>query len=214
VHQEDLEKIHKIPCVLGCSFLFLHPWYIGFNPLRDTARNKMISLKLPGLPIELFTIRGLADIGNSIGRFIYVDPKCLGAREKIVTWILVELGFFGGLLAYIDLAWEQTHTHQRLDYWSIPFLCLIFHHTGHLMARCPQRISRKEAKGGRAPRRGGAGWEVDDQRARGNGGVGQNLQKHWSTLLGNSPIIDLSSLDLHMIGHQTSSSTVTLRSST
>jgi len=79
-----LDKIHQIPWVRGCGFL-LHPWYIGFNPLRDTPRNKMIWVKLPGLHVELWARRVWTNIGNFIGRFIYVDPKCLGAQEKRVA---------------------------------------------------------------------------------------------------------------------------------
>jgi hypothetical protein len=76
----------------------------------------MIWVKLSGLPGELWARSVLTDIGNFIGRFIYVDPKLLGAQDKTFAWILVELGFSRGLPAHIDLSWEQIHTHQRLDY--------------------------------------------------------------------------------------------------
>jgi len=94
----------------------------------------MIWVNLSRLPGELWARSVLTDIGNFIGRFIYVDPKLLGAQDKTFAWILVELGFSTGLPAHIDLAWDQIHAHQRLDYWRIPFRFLICHHTRHLMA--------------------------------------------------------------------------------
>jgi len=50
--QEDLEKIIAIPWIHGKKFLTLHKWYIGYNPLRNTPSNKLVWVKLPGLPLE------------------------------------------------------------------------------------------------------------------------------------------------------------------
>lgn len=63
----------------------LHPWYIRFNPLKDTPQHKYIWLKLSGLSIELWTRRAFMDIGKTISSFIYVDPKCIGAMDKQVS---------------------------------------------------------------------------------------------------------------------------------
>lgn len=55
-------------------------------------------------------------IGNAIGRFIYVDPRCIGAKDKRVAWILIEKEFKGGFPESIDLTWELSKIQQRLDY--------------------------------------------------------------------------------------------------
>lgn len=40
--QDDLHKIKALPWIKGSGFLALHPWYIVFNPLKETPRNKLI----------------------------------------------------------------------------------------------------------------------------------------------------------------------------
>lgn len=53
--QDDLVKIKVILWINDRSFWALHSWYIGFNPLKDMPQNNLIWVKLPGLPIELWT---------------------------------------------------------------------------------------------------------------------------------------------------------------
>jgi len=53
-------------------------------------------VKLRGLPIEFWTNKVLMDIGNAIGKFVYVDPHFLGTSDKRVTWILIEKEYRGG----------------------------------------------------------------------------------------------------------------------
>lgn len=113
---KDLDTIWALPWVHGRSFLALHRRYIGFNPLQNTPQNNLIWVKLPALPIELWKNESLSHIGNAIGKFVYVDPKCLGARDKWVAWILIEKEYRGGFPDHIDLVWGELSIHQRLDY--------------------------------------------------------------------------------------------------
>lgn len=75
-----------------------------------------MSVKLLGLPIKLWSRETLTNIGNAIGKFAYVDPKCLGAKDKRVAWILIEKEFQGGFPDHIELLWEELNMHQRLDF--------------------------------------------------------------------------------------------------
>jgi len=43
------------------------------------------------------------DIGNTIGKFIYVNPQCLGAQDKRVTWILIMKEYRGWFPDHIEL---------------------------------------------------------------------------------------------------------------
>lgn len=141
LHQDDLQQIRQLPWVWGRNFLFLHNWYVGFNPLWNTLKKNFVQVKLPGLPLEFWTHRVLSEIENSIGHFIYVDPKCLGPSDKCVACILVELGFSGVLPGQIDLAWDHVVQRKCLNYWYIPFQCPLCHHTGHLLENFPCRLS-------------------------------------------------------------------------
>ena len=51
----------------------------------------------------------------------------------------MEVSFLGGLLGDVNLIWGQCKQWQRVDYWGVPFQCLICHHTIHLQNKCPLR---------------------------------------------------------------------------
>jgi len=69
--------------------------------------NNFIWLKLPGLPLELWAKESMEKIENVVGCYIYVDPKCIGVKDKWVAWILIEKGFSGGFPESIDLHWNH-----------------------------------------------------------------------------------------------------------
>jgi len=100
----DLNTIQKRPWVHRRSFLALYRWYIGYNPLKNTPSNSLIWVKLPSLPLELWSKETLTEIGNTIGRFVYVDPRCLGEKDKRIAWILMEKTFRGGFPDHIEIA--------------------------------------------------------------------------------------------------------------
>ena len=82
----------------------------------------------------------LVDIGNVIGKFIYVDPCCLGDLDKWVAWIVIEREYYGGFLDHIDLFRGETNLSHRLDFWGVAFRCAHCHHTRHLLAQCRRRL--------------------------------------------------------------------------
>lgn len=73
-------------------------------------------MKFPGLPLEFWTLKALAAIGNSIGRTKYIDRSILGSSDKRIAWILVELDYSGGLPGDVDLVWGQRCHHQCIDF--------------------------------------------------------------------------------------------------
>lgn len=142
----DLEMILNNPWVSGRSFLALSRWYIGFDPLKNTPSNSLIWVKLPNLPQELWSEETLSRIGNSIGRFVYVDPWCRGEKDKRIAWILIERPFKGGYPDHLEIAWGSSKIHQRLDFWGIPFRCSWCHKTRHLIKNCSHRASKRIKK--------------------------------------------------------------------
>lgn len=53
-------------------------------------------MKLPGLPLELWTNKAITDITNTIGNLYYLDDRCLGDKNKHTTRVLIENDFTGG----------------------------------------------------------------------------------------------------------------------
>lgn len=113
---ENRDAILNLQWVCGRSFLSLHRWYLGFNPLSNTLSNNLIWLKLPGLPLDFWTPDTLSEIGNAVGRSVYVDPWCRAEKYKRVAWILIERSFRGGFPEHIDICWRDLSMRQRLDY--------------------------------------------------------------------------------------------------
>lgn len=87
----------------------------------------MIWAKLPNLPLELWSIETLTEIGNSIGKFIYVDPWRRGEKDKRIAWILIEKPYKGGYPDHIVIAWDGAKSIKDFIFGVSPFdaLCVI-----------------------------------------------------------------------------------------
>lgn len=139
----DVDAILKGPWVFRRSFLAFYRWYIGYDPLKNTPSNNLIWVKLPNLPREMWSKEILEEIGNSIGRFVYVDPWCLGEKDKRIAWILIEKAYREGYPDHIEITWRDLKINQRLDFWGIPFRCAACHKIGHLIKNCPRHLAPK-----------------------------------------------------------------------
>jgi hypothetical protein len=125
----------------GVVLFLLGQWYIGFNPLLDTPCNNLVWVKLPVLLLEFWMRWDFEEISNFCWYFVYLEPCCFGAQDKRLAWILVEINLAGGILENINLERGPIKLIQCVDYWVIPFYCLIFHNMGHLLNRCPRGMT-------------------------------------------------------------------------
>lgn len=69
-------------------------------------------MKLPGLPLELWTNKAITDITNTIGNLYYLDDRCLGDKNKHTTRVLIENDFTGGGFQNA-LTYTRGHAHKR-----------------------------------------------------------------------------------------------------
>lgn len=53
LHLEDVDLIQGLPWVCDRSYWSLQQWSLGFNPLKEVLRCKLVCVKLPSLPLEL-----------------------------------------------------------------------------------------------------------------------------------------------------------------
>lgn len=53
ISRDDLDKIKAVSWIKGRVFLALHSWYIGFNMLKETEKDKLIWVRFPRFLIEL-----------------------------------------------------------------------------------------------------------------------------------------------------------------
>lgn len=63
------------PWFLGKAELFLTPWFPDFDPSKDVITKLPIWVRLPNLPAHLWHCVVFQAIGNSLGRFLAIDPS-------------------------------------------------------------------------------------------------------------------------------------------
>jgi hypothetical protein len=89
--QEDSQRIlDTLWTISGCS-LMLKRWWISFDPASNYFRLRHLWVLLPGLPLQYWTDKALAAIGNELGRFICLDDSLLKGSDRKMARILVEL---------------------------------------------------------------------------------------------------------------------------
>jgi hypothetical protein len=71
----------------------------------------------------------------------------LGATDKKICRVLVEIDIHAGLLESLDIVWRGYHWSQPLDYLGIPFRCSLCRKTRHLRRDC-QGSSEEEVSEG------------------------------------------------------------------
>lgn len=143
VKEDDPNKIVSLPWLKGWWFLVLQHWKVGFDPVTEVPKRKIIWAKLPGFPIELWTKGVNHEITSRNGNIYYVDEGSMGFRDKRTAWLSVELDLVGGLLVEIHLYSTTFSIRQKVDYQGISFWCLECQNMRHLMINFPNRYISK-----------------------------------------------------------------------
>jgi hypothetical protein len=123
------------PYFMGSKGMFLAPWTLDFNPGAEITAAP-VWVRLPHLPLHLWGISSLEDIGNKLGRFLdRAEPK---GEQFTCARICVEVNLEKGLPDAIKLSLGEWCHIQELDYEQIPFKCLRCHAYGHFAKSCPK----------------------------------------------------------------------------
>jgi hypothetical protein len=123
--------------MLGKGYVVLQRCHLAFNPHSEPILKRHLWLFLLGLPLHLWTKEVLADIANTVGRFISVDEDGLFTLNRKMARVLLEFHVARGLLKEIDICWGSHVYVQKLDYRGIPFRCHLCRGTGHLRFSYP-----------------------------------------------------------------------------
>jgi hypothetical protein len=111
-------------------------WHVAFNPEKELIRYRNLWVLMPGCPLAVWNREAFMEIGNSIGKFLYVDPGLLAGSDRRMGKLLVEVDMFDGLSPEIELEWRGVLFVQKLDYQGVPFRCSVCKETGHLRHKC------------------------------------------------------------------------------
>jgi hypothetical protein len=132
--------------ISGCS-LMLKRWRVTFDPATEYFCLRHLWVLLSGLPLQYWTEKALAAIGNELGRFICLDSNLLNGSNRKMARILVEMDIHAGLPKTLEIFWHGRSVTQRLDYLGIPFRCSCCHKMGHLWRDCTGEPKEEESEG-------------------------------------------------------------------
>jgi hypothetical protein len=124
----------------------LKRWWTNFNPTQDYFHLRHIWVLLPDLPLHLWNQQALESIGNSLGRYIGVEPLSPKSSDRKLEKFLVEIDIHNGVLETIDIEWRGHTIRQNLDYLGIPFRCTLCRRTGHLRNVCTGHLDEELSK--------------------------------------------------------------------
>ena len=120
--------------------MVLDRWHSKFDPLRERIVKRHLWVLLSHLPFPLWIRTILEGIGNTIGRFVFVEDEFQQVYDKRVAKILVEFDISMGLLVEVEILCGERLLIQRLDYLHVPFRCSCCRAVGHLWKVCPHRL--------------------------------------------------------------------------
>eukprot|EP01018_Ginkgo_biloba_P039380 Gb_12932 [translate_table: standard] len=122
-------------------------WLNRWSPFFDARKERMdlmpVWVKLPGLPLEFWSLEVFKAIGNVLGHFVEADMSFITSGLMVTTHILVQMDLREGLAESLELKKGLHSLTQPLDYSSVPFRCNRCHKYGHLAAECPLPFQRK-----------------------------------------------------------------------
>ena len=137
--KEDLEMvIKKGPWFIRDHFLSLRPWEPFFKPSSENVLSIAIWIRLNELPIELYEIEVLKEIGEAVGKVLRIDSHT--AMEAC--------GKYAKLCVQIDINWPLINTiligcfEQVVTYESIQRLCFSCGRVRHKVETCPYTIQK------------------------------------------------------------------------
>jgi hypothetical protein len=128
----DIENILDRVWIYGSGSLMVKIWSHIFNLEKDHFRFLHLWVLLPNYPLAFWNIEACKAIGDSLGKFLYVDSKVLTGKDCRVGRILVKIYFHMGLPAELEIEWKGLVSMQRLEYWGISFHCSACKEVGHL----------------------------------------------------------------------------------
>jgi hypothetical protein len=114
----------------------LKKWHPGLNPEKEIVRFRHLWVLMPSCPLVFWILEAFKEIGNAIGKFVYIDPQLLTGSDRRVGRLLVEVDIFGGLMEEIDIEWHGGRFPAEDGLFRVPFRCTNCWENGHLRMQC------------------------------------------------------------------------------
>ncbi|XP_061368478.1 uncharacterized protein LOC133311438 [Gastrolobium bilobum] len=130
------------PWIVNDHYVVVQRWRPLFDPYDDSVTKMTVWLRIPGLPMELYTVRHLWRIGNMFGRTIKVDRNSL--RKNEFGEAITDRGKFVRICVEIDLRrsflskfWIGNRV-LHVGYEGLHLICFKCGLYGHRKDQCPE----------------------------------------------------------------------------
>lgn len=138
--KEELDVIFRNnPYILVLSGMYLNQWYPDFNLDEDISMTIPIQVKLPCLPLSLWSDDQLRAVGNRVGKYLDRDDPKGSQFASSKTCVQVDLE--KGLPLEIMLTLGGQNYFQTLDYEQILSTCRHYQEYGHFTKDCKKSTS-------------------------------------------------------------------------
>ncbi|GLT52014.1 hypothetical protein SLA2020_253790, partial [Shorea laevis] len=135
--EEDFSAIFKRgPWFSGGRFLSVRHWIPNFRPELETPSTTAIWLRLPQLPIELFSPEILKRIGDSLGSLLRIDATTLTGSRGRFARLCVEFNLHQPLPPSLIIEGFS----QKISYEGVHSLCFSCGRLGHKKTHCPSSL--------------------------------------------------------------------------
>lgn len=126
------------PWMIDDHYLLVQKWRPNFNPARADNQRKIAAwVRIPDLPVELYSVESLGMIGNMIGRIIKIDRSTSLYDKGGFARICVEIDLGKPLIpAFIAFGEIKQLVYEGLH--QVCFHCGIY---GHEQQNCPQHYA-------------------------------------------------------------------------
>ncbi|XP_061344299.1 uncharacterized protein LOC133290248 [Gastrolobium bilobum] len=117
---DDRDYIHVLqegPWVIADHYLIVQRWRPLFNPYEDVVQKLAIWMRLPGLPIELYSNQHLWRIDNIFGRTLKVDKNFIRTAEE-GDGEITEKARFARICVEVNLN-KSLVSHFKIGNWTI-----------------------------------------------------------------------------------------------
>ncbi|XP_061359053.1 uncharacterized protein LOC133303193 [Gastrolobium bilobum] len=142
--QDDGDYRHVLeegPWIVNDHYVVVQRWRPLFDPYDDSVKKLAVWVRIPRLPIELYTIRHLWRIGNIFGRTLKVDRNSL-RKSELGDDVITVRARFARICVEVDLRrtflpkfWIGSKVYQ-VGYEGLHLICFKCGVYGHRKDQC------------------------------------------------------------------------------
>ncbi|KAJ4828716.1 hypothetical protein Tsubulata_033109 [Turnera subulata] len=136
--QDYLHALTDGPWIVFDHYLTVEPWIPQFNPANHIIKSVVAWVQIPELSCEYYDRRLLHTVCNMLGRLVRIDHNTAEAIRGRYARVALELNLEKPLQSqvFVDNKWFH------IAYENIPQICFSCGHAGHILADCPEQVTR------------------------------------------------------------------------